>query len=1096
MVRLSSARFCSSWNVGVFGVVAMLALLASSVGASQITDVRVKGLSDRDLVIISTDKEMVQPDMVVQKLLPTRLEVVFSGFGSPELDLGALKSGLVNRLSLVRANGDLTLVVQLDHQGKANPEMFRWSNPRPNLCVLEIFHPTSDRSKLSDAMMGFESTPAGSEPTLPVEPAAVLESPVPDALQPSALVNDVSFNPATSELKINLSSPIEPLVKVGNFPPSLTVELPEAALSSRVPTFVTKYHGRILHITTREIARADGSTDASEVLIVFTNGTEPGFDVQKSANGSTVTIKLSGIETESAAVVPEPQPEPPAVETVVAPAVEESASVEESAAPVIETPAAPAFETPVAAETGFVTSVKYDSSTGTLSITTDEKSTVSATRENFPPGYRISVNKKLGKAVPGTVAKFQGSVRWISAATGSDASTTNIFVQFENGADWTLLSASDSGDGLNHSIVFGKAPVSAAAPALAEAIPAVEESVEEATAPSAELYELPAESAVSTPAESTYDGVIAPSVDELMGEAPAESSDNETVGEADYDDFPVYDLEQFRQREGEYELPEFEGMKDRLSDVLVTLPRAISIYSALTIMSQVSGISIILDPYWNMDPRGTGPTDRPPLDTLGPGGGFGGGGFREAGQFEAITFQEGLAVQGNFTDVPFDIALKILLDSNNLKMKVYRDESDPYAKPIVFVTSRERMEHELKDANEVELYQLHYADPNQIIQILWTMDILPSFNVGYYTYRGISGGNLGGQGQGGFGGSGGGTGRGGSGGGGSFRNASVDLSTAPAYFAEPMQGISPGSPGGGGGGAGGGQGQGGQGGIGGQGQGGVGGGIPLPTAKSGLIIMRGTRETLEIAKDIIRKVDKPPKQASLKVTIYTVTENPQTVYGLLTGQANRDRTFWDYGGGSLGLTIPAKGGIIPTDNYELTFNALQTERKAKVINQTEIAVIDGLPANIEFNRTRGNFRTTVTFDANGNAFRTGTFDEVTADTSLDFLPQIDDYGRITLQFQPDVTVFDGPPQVAQDGQGGEVTFQPTTTTTLNTVLRLQDGETALIGGLMIETDSDDIEKVPLLGDIPFIGSIFSHHNKSRETSYIFVTISATIIDDK
>ena len=121
---------------------------------------------------------------------------------------------------------------------------------------------------------------------------------------------------------------------------------------------------------------------------------------------------------------------------------------------------------------------------------------------------------------------------------------------------------------------------------------------------------------------------------------------------------------------------------------------------------------------------------------------------------------------------------------------------------------------------------------------------------------------------------------------------------------------------------------------------------------------------------------------------------------------------------------------------------------------------------------------------------------MTADTSLTFIPQIDDYGRITLQFQPDVTVFDGPPQVAQDGQGGEVTYQPTTTTSLSTVLRLQDGETALIGGLMIESDSDDIEKVPLLGDLPFIGSIFSRHNKSRETSYIFVTITVTIIDDK
>ena len=48
----------------------------------------------------------------------------------------------------------------------------------------------------------------------------------------------------------------------------------------------------------------------------------------------------------------------------------------------------------------------------------------------------------------------------------------------------------------------------------------------------------------------------------------------------------------------------------------------------------------------------------------------------------------------------------------------------------------------------------------------------------------------------------------------------------------------------------------------------------------------------------------------------------------------------------------------------------------------------------------------------------------------------------------------------------------------------------------IETDSDDIFKVPIIGDLPFIGSIFTHHVKSRETSYIFITITVTIIDDK
>jgi len=1090
----------------------LLVVFAFSAFAGQIADVSVKGLPDRDLVIFRADKDMTQPDMVVQKLLPTRLEAVFMNYSTADIDTSALKSGLVNNVQLIPQDDRVVVIIQLDHQGKANPEMFRWSTPRTGICVLEVFHPTSDRSTLSDSVFPSTSAPAASAPAEVEAPSSedTEIAAVPRIPEPVSRINSITFDKDTNTIIASLSAGVEPVVKQGKFPPSLTVQFPGAALASGVPTFVAKYHERILHITTREVTRASGIVEMSEILIVFTKGPDAKYALDLLDGGTRVEIALTNIEKPKL-VEESPVPDE-AVSEVPEVAVEPEATIETPVEVIAEVPTVetetPGFEesvvvTPVS---GRVLSAVYNPDAQTLDIITDKPSTVTAKRENFPPGYTILVDLAPSDDLPTTIAKFKPGMQWISASgyTVDGSEHTRFVVQFANSVNWTLGSLSDSDDGCGHTIHFNDAMES---PSSEISVSAPEEAaVEEAEAPSVEdLFVIPDESAPTDEylAAGDSSSLSAPTMDEIAG-GDTRGSDNETNKEEEYDEFPQYDIEEFSERGGTYILPEMEGMKDQLSDVLVTLPRGISLYSALDIMSQVSGISIILDPYWNQPPTGAGPNNRAPLDTLGPGQGFGGGaGFREAGAFNPITYEQGLAVQGNFVDVPFDVALKLLLDSNNLRKKIYRDESDPYSKPIVFVTSRERIEHELKGANEVELYQLHYADPNQIVQILLNLDILPSVNVGYYTYQGRGSGGYGGGSSGGYGGSGGygsgGSGSGGSGGG-SYRSFDVpggDI--AQSYFAGgPTQGgggsVGQGGSGGGRSGAGGGAGGGGTGGVG--GAGGAGGAIPLATAKSGLIIMRGTRETLELAKDIIRKVDKPPKQASLKVTIYTVTESPQVVYGLVSGSANKDRTFWDYAGGSLSLIVPPKGGIIPADNYTVAFEALQTERKAKVINQTEIAVIDGLPANIEFSRTRGNFRTQVTFDANGNAFRTGTFDEITADTSLDFLPQIDDFGRITLQFSPDVTVFDGPPQVADDGQGGDVTFQPTTTTTLDTVLRLQDGETALIGGLMIETASDDVEKVPILGDLPFIGAIFSHHQKSRETSYIFVTITATIIDDK
>jgi len=109
------------------------------------------------------------------------------------------------------------------------------------------------------------------------------------------------------------------------------------------------------------------------------------------------------------------------------------------------------------------------------------------------------------------------------------------------------------------------------------------------------------------------------------------------------------------------------------------------------------------------------------------------------------------------------------------------------------VTSRERMEHELRmaGANDISLTQPHYADVNQLGDILINLNIVPSLDVGYYVYRGGQIGGYGGNGGGGTGG----------------------------------QGT-------------GGRGSGGSGGTGGAGT--FGASIPLPTAKGGLIIMRGS----------------------------------------------------------------------------------------------------------------------------------------------------------------------------------------------------------------------------------------------------------------
>ncbi len=208
----------------------------------------------------------------------------------------------------------------------------------------------------------------------------------------------------------------------------------------------------------------------------------------------------------------------------------------------------------------------------------------------------------------------------------------------------------------------------------------------------------------------------------------------------------------------------------RLSDIRVTLNATggLNLFDVLNYLSNISGISIVIDPYTFNEPTGQ---NRPPLPPDGSGSGDGGPGFRSASEFDPGLQRTG-TVRGNFVNVPFDEVLSTILSTHNLEFIITNegqpagkrygsrgDDAGSYEKPVILITSKERLEQELPGTNEIDLHQFHYADPDQITEILQQFGMLSPSGTGWYIYEG--GGNGGGSG-GGVGRGGNGNGRGGS----------------------------------------------------------------------------------------------------------------------------------------------------------------------------------------------------------------------------------------------------------------------------------------------------------------------------------------------
>ena len=129
---------------------------------------------------------------------------------------------------------------------------------------------------------------------------------------------------------------------------------------------------------------------------------------------------------------------------------------------------------------------------------------------------------------------------------------------------------------------------------------------------------------------------------------------------------------------GTYQLPELPPVK--YSDALVTLNvQNVDFRDVLWLMSEIGGVSMVLDPYWADEPTGN---RRPVGGGADPGsGGSGGGGdpgFRPAGGFVPTVPRSGTGLLTmNLNEVPFDTALELVLMSVGLvKVDIYPGSFD------------------------------------------------------------------------------------------------------------------------------------------------------------------------------------------------------------------------------------------------------------------------------------------------------------------------------------------------------------------------------------------------------------------------------------
>ncbi|MDR0439512.1 MAG: type II secretion system secretin GspD [Candidatus Accumulibacter sp.] len=189
------------------------------------------------------------------------------------------------------------------------------------------------------------------------------------------------------------------------------------------------------------------------------------------------------------------------------------------------------------------------------------------------------------------------------------------------------------------------------------------------------------------------------------------------------------------------------------------------------------------------------------------------------------------------------------------------------------------------------------------------------------------------------------------------------------------------------------------------------------------------------------------------------------------------------------LPIPQTFGLgLFNGNIALLATALESDGNGNVLSTPNLLMLDNEEARIMVGQNipilTGSY-TTISGSA-GNPFQTVERRDV--GIVLKIKPQVSDSGSITLTVAQEVSSVDNTVDTAGAGLATKVRQ-------IDTKVLVDDGQTVVLGGLIEDKVNESKFKVPLLGDVPFLGSLFRYETRDRSKVNLMVFLRPTILRD-
>lgn len=266
-----------------------------------------------------------------------------------------------------------------------------------------------------------------------------------------------------------------------------------------------------------------------------------------------------------------------------------------------------------------------------------------------------------------------------------------------------------------------------------------------------------------------------------------------------------------------------------------------------------------------------------------------------------------------------------------------------------------------------------------------------------------------------------------------------------------------------------------------------------PVTATNAISIKDTPERIEAAAQLLKAIDKARAELVIEVQLLEADRQSLREYGLQFASAGSSgiNTAASVAGSGLGLSFDdvrrlSGAGVFVADLPSLFMRMIESDTSTRILANPHLRTSDGVPAEARFGERVPVPVTTFTPIAAGGVSQQPitSFNYENIGVNIDITPRIHHNDEVSLTIGVEISNISG------TGFGDLPQFG---NREITTTIRLRDGETNILAGLIRDDEREVLEGIPGLNRVPVLGRIFGRNRTETQETDIILTLTPHII---